>query len=189
MWPPLRRLRVRSSIRRGFEETSVMYEGTVRLLGDNVDTDVMIAGRYLSLQDPTEMAQHIFEETDPGFRTRVQSGDILVAGTNFGSGSAREHAPLGFKALGISCIVATSFSRTFYRMCVDLGLPPITSREAFAIAKEGQRGRVDPARGEVWLGEARVSADPLPDFILELARLDGLTNWVRERLRAEQQAA
>ena len=108
----------------------MVIEGQVHVLGDDVDTDVMIPGRYLSVVEPAEMAQHIFEEVDPGFVARVKPGDIIMAGANFGSGSGREQAPLGLKALGIRCIVAVSFSRIFYRMAIDLGLPILVCANA-----------------------------------------------------------
>lgn len=157
----------------------MVFEGTVHIFGDNVDTDVMIAGRYLSLLEPEEMAKHMFEESDPGFVTRVKRGDIMVAGKNFGSGSAREHAPLGFKALGISCIVATSFGRTFYRMSVDLGLPIIECADAVAFAKQGAFGRVDTTTGEITLGGKSLSTRPLPPFVQEIIDEGGMTNWVK----------
>lgn len=125
------------------------------------------------------MAKHMFEETDPGFVERVKPGDILVAGQNFGSGSAREHAPLGFKALGISCIVATSFGRTFYRMAVDLGLPIIECPDAAAAAKQGERGRVDTATGEITLGGTVLRTRPLPHFVQEIIDQGGMTEWVK----------
>ena len=129
----------------------MIFEGTVHVLGDSIDTDVMIPGRYLSILDPAQIAEHIFEEVDPGFVQRVKPGDILVAGTNFGAGSGREQAPLGLKALGLSCIVAASFSRTFYRMAIDLGLDYHVSRgcacrEAGAAGPSGHGGRRDHIR-------------------------------------------
>lgn len=157
----------------------MVYEGKIHVFGDNVDTDVMIAGRYLSLLDPKEMAKHMFEEVDPGFVGRVKVGDIMVAGKNFGAGSAREHAPLGFQALGISCIVATSFGRTFYRMAVDLGLPIIECADAVLVAKQGDRGRVDSATGEIALGDKRLRTSPLPQFVQEIIDVGGMTNWVK----------
>jgi 3-isopropylmalate/(R)-2-methylmalate dehydratase small subunit len=161
----------------------MIYKGTVHLFGDNVDTDVMIAGRHLSLLDPREMAKHMFEESDPGFVKRVKPGDIMVAGHNFGSGSAREHAPLGFQALGISCIVAESFSRTFYRMAVDLGLPIIECAEAAKVATQGAEGRVDTGTGEIVIGNQRVNTEPLPPFVQEIIDAGGMTNWVMREAR------
>ena len=157
----------------------MVYEGTLHVFGDNVDTDVMIAGRYLSLLDPKEMAKHMFEESDPGFVGRVRPGDIMVAGKNFGAGSAREHAPLGFQALGISCIVATSFGRTFYRMAVDLGLPIIECPDAVSNAKQGDRGRIDTATGEIVFGDNHLHTHALPEFVQDIIDVGGITNWVK----------
>lgn len=163
-------------------------EGFVHVLGDNVDTDVMIAGRFLSLSDPAEMATHMFEESDPGFRARVKPGDVIVAGTNFGSGSGREHAPLGLKALGIRCIVASSFARTFYRMSIDLGLPILTSPEAHAVAKSGQPVHIDIATGIIDLAGQKIQAEPLPEFLLGVLQQDGMVNWVKQEVRRRKAA-
>ncbi|HTP96252.1 MAG TPA: 3-isopropylmalate dehydratase [Burkholderiales bacterium] len=161
----------------------MIIEGHLHVLGDNVDTDVMIPGRYLSILEPAEIAKHIFEEVDPGFVKRVRPGDILVAGRNFGAGSGREHAPLGLKALGIGCIVAVSFSRTFFRMAVDLGLPILVSADAVKASKQGERGRVDTATGEITLGATRLRTDPLPGFVQDVIDQGGLTNWVRAEVK------
>lgn len=157
----------------------MIFEGNVHVVGDNCDTDVMIPGRYLSLVEPAEIAKHIFEEVDPGFVARVRPGDILIGGKNFGSGSGREHAPFGLKALGLSCIVAASFSRTFYRMAIDLGLPILECEAAARAAKAGQRGRVDTATGEITLDGEVFRARPLPRFIQDIIDEGGLTPWVR----------
>lgn len=164
-------------------------EGFVHALGNNVDTDVMIAGRFLSLSDPAEMARHMFEDADPGFRARVRPGDVIVAGTNFGSGSGREHAPLGLKALGIGCIVASSFARTFYRMAIDLGLPVLTCPEAHAVAKSGQAVRVDIATAELLIDGKRIQAEPLPEFLLSVLEQDGMVNWVKQEVSRRKAAA
>jgi 3-isopropylmalate/(R)-2-methylmalate dehydratase small subunit len=170
----------------------MIFNGTLHVLGDSVDTDVMIPGRYLSIVEPAEIAKHIFEEVDPGFVKRVKQGDILVAGTNFGSGSGREHAPLGFKALGISCIVAASFSRTFYRMAIDLGLPIMTCPEAARAAKQGQTGSVNTETGEITIEGKVYRTQPLPQFIQSIIDEGGLVPWVKrevERRRAQTSAA
>ncbi len=166
----------------------MIIEGNVHVLGDSVDTDVMIPGRYLSLSDPAEIAKHIFEEVDPDFVKRVKPGDVIVAGRNFGLGSGREHAPLGLKALGIECIVATSFARTFFRMAVDLGLQTITCPEAAGVAKEGDRARIDTAEGTVQLGSQRFDCEPLPDFIREIVDSGGLAQWVKTEAQRRQAA-
>jgi 3-isopropylmalate/(R)-2-methylmalate dehydratase small subunit len=160
----------------------MIHEGTVHVVGNSVDTDGMIPGRYLSLVEPADIARHIFEEVDPGFVKRVKPGDILVAGTNFGSGSGREHAPLGLKALGLSIIVAESFSRTFFRMAVDLGLPIMTSAEVARVARQGQHGRVDTDTGEILLDGQRYVTKPLPKFVQAIIDEGGLTPWVRREV-------
>ncbi len=139
----------------------------------------MIPGRYLSLVEPAEIAKHIFEEVDPGFVKRVKPGDILMAGRNFGSGSGREHAPFGLKALGLSCIVAASFSRTFYRMAIDLGLPILVCEAAARAAKPGQRGRIDTATGEIRIDDQVFHTQPMPQFIQDIIEEGGLTPWVK----------
>jgi 3-isopropylmalate/(R)-2-methylmalate dehydratase small subunit len=163
-------------------------EGFIHKLGDNIDTDSMIAGRFLSLSDPAEMAKHMFEESDPEFRARVKRGDVIVAGANFGSGSGREHAPLGLKALGIGCIVAASFARTFYRMCIDLGLPILTSPEAHRAAQSGQKIRVDIVTGIIEIDGRKIQAEPLPEFLLSVLEQDGMVNWVKQEVRRRKAA-
>jgi 3-isopropylmalate/(R)-2-methylmalate dehydratase small subunit len=160
----------------------MIIQGKVHVLGDSVDTDGMIPGRYLSLSDPREMAKHIFEEIDPGFVGRVKPGDIIVAGKNFGSGSGREHAPLGLRALGIGCIVATSLSRTFFRMAVDLGLPTVTCPGAVEVAEDGALAVVDTATGDVTIGAHRFKTEPLPDFIQQIVDGGGIVPWVRAEM-------
>jgi 3-isopropylmalate/(R)-2-methylmalate dehydratase small subunit len=165
------------------------YEGAVHVLGDDVDTDGMIPGRYLSIVDPAEMAKHIFEERDPGFVTRVRPGDIIMAGSNFGSGSGREQAPLGLKALGISCVVAVSFSRIFYRMAIDLGLPILVCAEAARSAKQGEHASVNPSTGEIELGARTYRTQPLPGFVQDILAAGGLPGWVKEEVQRRRLAA
>jgi 3-isopropylmalate/(R)-2-methylmalate dehydratase small subunit len=157
----------------------MIIQGKVHVLGDNVDTDGMVPGRYLPLSDPKEIAKHIFEEVDPGFVKRIQPGDILVAGKNFGSGSGREHAPLGLKGLGIGCIIAASFSRTFFRMAVDLGLQTVTCPEAATVAKAGDLARVDTTTGAVQIGSHHFQCEPFPDFIRAIVDSGGISPWIR----------
>lgn len=165
------------------------FKGTVQKLGDSVDTDGMIAGRYLSILDPKELAKHIFEETIPDFAKRVKPGDVIVAGKNFGCGSGREQAPFGLKALGISCIVATSFSRTFYRMAIDLGLPILESAEVAAAAQQGQQIEVDTVTGEVNIDGKTYKGEPTPQFIQEIIDMGGITEWVKKEVAARAKAA
>jgi 3-isopropylmalate/(R)-2-methylmalate dehydratase small subunit len=163
--------------------------GHVHKLGDSVDTDIMVPGRYLSLMNPADIAKHIFEEVDPTFAQRVKVGDVIIAGRNFGCGSGREQAPFGLKALGISCIIAASFSRTFYRMSIDLGLPILICPQAYEAAKEGQSIEVDTATGEIALDGKIIRAEPLPQFIQDLIEMGGITEWVKKELRDRQSSS
>jgi 3-isopropylmalate dehydratase small subunit len=167
----------------------MIFQGNVQKLGDSVDTDTMVAGRYLSLLDPADIAKHIFEEVDPGFVGRVKPGDIIVAGRNFGCGSGREQAPFGLKALGIACIVAEDFSRTFYRMAIDLGLPIIISPEVARTAQQGQAIQVDTVTGKVRVDDRQYQAEPLPAFIQEIIDLGGVTPWVKQELERRRATA
>jgi 3-isopropylmalate dehydratase small subunit len=167
----------------------MIFQGNVQKLGDSVDTDTMVAGRYLSLMNPADIAKHIFEEVDPGFVERVRPGDVIVAGRNFGCGSGREQAPFGLKALGISCIVASSFSRTFYRMSIDLGLPIIISPQVAEAARQGQSIRVDTVSGRVELDGRVFQAEPLPAFIQEIIDMGGVTDWVKRELERRRAGA
>ncbi len=160
----------------------MIIEGTVHKVGDDVDTDVIIPGRYLSLQDPDQIARHIFEGVDPGFAERVNPGDILVAGRNFGCGSSREHAPMGLRALDLGCVVAASFARIFYRNAINLGLPILTCPDAVAAAEEGARMRVDTSTGRIAITGRTFSAEPFPPFLEALIRAGGLVPWVQAQL-------
>ena len=123
--------------------------GTVHKYGSNVDTDVIIPGRYMEISDAEELAKHCMEDIDSEFVKRVQQGDIIVAETNFGSGSSREHAPLAIKASGVGCVIAKSFSRIFYRNAINIGLPVLESQEAVDGIDQGDIVEVDLARGEI----------------------------------------
>jgi len=117
---------------------------------DNVNTDYVISGRYkFKIQDPKELATHIFEDIDPDFAARVKAGDILVAGENFGCGSSREHAPLSIKAAGIGCVVAESFARIFFRNAINIGLPIVTCPEAVEDSSDGDELEVNLMKGEL----------------------------------------
>jgi len=114
-----------------------MMQGKAIKYGDNIDTDVIIPARYLNTSDPQELAQHCMEDLDKEFKNKVQEGDILVVGENFGSGSSREHAPIAIKASGISCIIAKSFARIFFRNAINIGLPILECKEAVDGIEEG----------------------------------------------------
>jgi len=160
----------------------MIIQGTAHVVGDNIDTDVILPGRYLTLTDPAQLAQHVFEGVDPDFVSRVKPGDILIAGRNFGSGSSREHAPIGLKALGLSCVIAESFARIFYRNAINLGLPILICPEAARAAKPGDAVKVDTDSGTVEVAGQVFRAQPFPPFLQELIAAGGLVPWVHAEL-------
>ncbi|HWQ62478.1 MAG TPA: 3-isopropylmalate dehydratase small subunit, partial [Negativicutes bacterium] len=154
----------------------MILEGKVWRYGDNVDTDVILPARYLNTADPQELAAHCMEDIDPTFVAGVRTGDVIVAGRNFGCGSSREHAPVAIKASGVSCVIADSFARIFYRNALNIGLPLIELGEAVNNIGKGDTVKIDVARGtveDVTTGGA-FSVQPLPEFIQEIARAGGL---------------
>jgi 3-isopropylmalate/(R)-2-methylmalate dehydratase small subunit len=165
----------------------MLVQGRAWKLGDNVDTDQLLPGRYLSLTDPRELASHCLEDMIPRFPELVQPGDIIVAGENLGCGSSREHAPTALKALGISCLVASSYARIFFRNCVNLGLPALTSPQAALGIQGGDQVRIDLETGEIedLNRPFRCFAPPLSALVVDIIAAGGLTAYVRERLNAE----
>lgn len=159
-------------------------EGRIWKFGADVDTDAIIPARYLNQSDPKELAKHAMEDERPEFAREVRPGDILLADKNFGCGSSREHAPLALKAAGISCIIAKSFARIFFRNSFNLGLPLLESPEAAEAIQDGDRVRVDLATGEIedlTLGRT-FRATPIPPFMQELLRDGGLIPHLRKKL-------
>lgn len=158
-------------------------KGTVFKYGDNVDTDVIIPARYLNSSDPAELATHCMEDIDADFTKNVKKGDIIVAEKNFGCGSSREHAPIAIKAAGVSCVIAETFARIFYRNAINIGLPIIECVEA---AKEIEAGDVvevdfdsgiiyDRTKGTQYQGQA------FPEFMQKIIKAEGLINYINER--------
>jgi 3-isopropylmalate/(R)-2-methylmalate dehydratase small subunit len=162
----------------------MIFEGTVHKYGRDVDTDVIIPARYLTTNDPAELAEHCMEDIDAGFVTSVQPGDIIVAHENFGCGSSREHAPVAIKATGISVVVASSFARIFYRNAINTGLPIVVCPEAASEAQAGDRLRVDLAAGTVEnLTQGKTyDAEAFPPFMQELIDKGGLLPYVKSRV-------
>lgn len=158
-------------------------QGKVIKYGNNVDTDVIIPARYLNTSDPAELASHCMEDLDTGFVKRVQKGDIMVAGRNFGCGSSREHAPIAIKASGISCIIAETFARIFYRNAINIGLPIIECPEAAADIAEGDQLEIDFDTGVITNLTKGVSYKgvPFPEFMQELISADGLIGYIRKQ--------
>lgn len=161
-----------------------MMQGKAIKYGDNIDTDVIIPARYLNTSDPQELAQHCMEDLDKEFKNKVQEGDILVVGENFGSGSSREHAPIAIKASGISCIIAKSFARIFFRNAINIGLPILECKEAVDGIEEGDMVLVDTDSGIIknLTKGTEFKAQPFPDFIKEIMKYGGLINYVREKV-------
>lgn len=155
-------------------------KGTVIKYGDNIDTDVIIPARYLNTSLPEELAKHCMEDIDKDFVNKVKPGDIMVAGANFGCGSSREHAPIAIKASGVSCVIASTFARIFYRNAINIGLAIL---ECDAAAKEIQNGdtvEVDFNTGvitDITLGKT-FQAQPFPDFIQNIIAKGGLLNSI-----------
>jgi 3-isopropylmalate/(R)-2-methylmalate dehydratase small subunit len=155
-------------------------EGRVWKFGPNIDTDAIIPGRYLNTRDPGELAQHCMESENPRFAQEAKGGDIIVAETNFGCGSSREHAPMAIKAKGISCIIAKSFARIFYRNAFNIGLPIIESDEAVDGIQDGHEVEVDLARGEITNKTTGQSfkANPIPPFMQKIIDNGGLMEHI-----------
>lgn len=155
---------------------SSLPRGRAWKYGDNVDTDVIIPARYLATTDPGELARHCLEDLDPSFAPSHSPGDIIVAGKNFGCGSSREHAPLAIKASGVSCVIAESFARIFFRNAINIGLPILESPEASRDIETGDELEVDLERGTIKnLTRGKTyQARPLPPFIREIAAAGGL---------------
>jgi 3-isopropylmalate/(R)-2-methylmalate dehydratase small subunit len=149
--------------------------------GDNIDTDLIIAARYLNTSDPDALAQHVMEDADPEFVNKLNRGDIIVAGENFGCGSSREHAPIALKAAGVSAVVAKSFARIFYRNAFNMGLPIFEIQETDAIG-EGDTVSIKVNDGIVENGGKRYHFTPIPEFMQELLETGGLINYAKKQL-------
>lgn len=155
--------------------TSCILSGKARRFGANIDTDVIIPARYLNTSDPAELAAHCMEDADPSFAASITKGDIICAGANFGCGSSREHAPIAIKASGISCVIAASFARIFYRNAINIGLPIFECADADKIS-DGDSITVDANSGVIrnlTTGEDYTTA-PFPPFIRNIIESGGL---------------
>jgi 3-isopropylmalate/(R)-2-methylmalate dehydratase small subunit len=165
-----------------------MLKGKVFKYGANVDTDVIIPARYLNVSEPEELARHCMEDIDPEFLNRVQPGDIIVGTTNFGCGSSREHAPLAIKTSGVSCVIANSFARIFFRNAINIGLPLLESDEAVAGTEAGDELEVDLASGRIknLTRGTEFTAKPYPEFMSELIATGGLVEHTKKRLASRR---
>ncbi len=160
-------------------------KGKVHKFGANVDTDVIIPARYLNVSDLAELAKHCMEGIKPEFVSQVEPGDIIVATTNFGCGSSREHAPLTIKAYGISCIIAKSFARIFFRNALNVGLPLLECSEAVDNSETGDVLEIDLSKGEInnITKNKSFKAKPYPDFLMELINAGGLIEYTKQKLK------
>lgn len=161
-----------------------MLKGKVHKYGADVNTDVIIPARYLSVSEPEELARHCMEDLDAEFLNRAQPGDIIMATTNFGCGSSREHAPLAIKAAGISCVVANSFARIFFRNAINIGLPLLECEEAVDNTGAGDILEVDLPTGKInnLTRGLEFTAKPYPAFMAELIAAGGLIEYTKQRI-------
>ena len=158
-------------------------QGSVIKYGDNVDTDVIIPARYLNSSDPKELAAHCMEDIDKEFVNQVKSGDLIVADKNFGCGSSREHAPIAIKAAGVSCVIAETFARIFYRNAINIGLPIIECPAAAKGIEAGDEVEVDfdtgvitnVTKGTTFQGQA------FPEFMQKIIKAEGLVNYINQK--------
>ena len=165
-----------------------MLKGKVFRYGANVDTDAIIPARYLNMSEAEELAEHCMEDIDEEFVNKVQPGDIIMGTTNFGCGSSREHAPLAIKASGVSCVIASSFARIFFRNAINIGLPLLESEEAVTGTETGDELEVDLSSGRI-LNITRgteFTAKPYPEFMSELIATGGLIEHTKKRLASRR---
>lgn len=165
------------------------FEGAIHMFGDHIDTDVIIPAKYLNQSDPKQLALRCFEPVADNFHDRVQLGDFLFVGENFGCGSSREHAPIAIKAMGISCVVAKSFARIFYRSAINIGLPVVACPSAVAAAHEGDRATANLEEGWLVVAGQRYEVPAYPREVLEIIQAGGLVNHMQRRLREQKEGA
>lgn len=156
--------------------------GRVFRYGDNIDTDVIIPARYLNTSDPKELAAYCMEDIDASFAAEVKPGDMIVADKNFGCGSSREHAPIAIKESGISCVIAKTFARIFYRNAINIGLPILECPEAVEGIEQGDVVEVDFNKGTITnITTGKIyKAQPFPEFMQKIIAANGLVNYVKE---------
>ena len=157
--------------------------GKVLKDGDNVDTDVIIPARYLNSFDAKELASHAMVDIDPTFVDRLEPGDIMVACKNFGCGSSREHAPLALKTAGVSCVIAKSFARIFYRNSINIGFPSLECEEAVDGIDEGDKVEIDFETGVIYnrTKGTQFQAQPFPEFLQKMIEANGLVDYINSK--------
>ncbi|HVP25802.1 MAG TPA: 3-isopropylmalate dehydratase small subunit [Methanomicrobiales archaeon] len=173
-----RKTKVVRATEKAKEASQATLHGRVWRFGNDVDTDAIIPGRFLTLYDPRELARHAFEGTRDDFAGGAREGDLVVAGRNFGCGSSREHAPLALKGAGIRVIVAESFARIFYRNAINSGMLPLVCTRAGEI-RDGEIGELDLATGILVVGGKRYDLEPVPAFLREIVDAGGLVEYAR----------
>ena len=158
-------------------------KGTAFKYGDNVDTDVIIPARYLAIQDAAELAAHCMEDIDKDFVNKITKGDMIIAGKNFGCGSSREHAPLVIKTCGVSCVIAETFARIFYRNAINIGLPIIECKEASENITSGDEIEVDFDSGIIYnrTKGQEYKGQPFPEFMQKIIQNEGLVNYINSQ--------
>ena len=161
----------------------MITKGKVHKYGDNVDTDVIIPARYLNTSDPRELASHCMEDIDKDFTKNVEAGDIMVGGANFGCGSSREHAPIAIKNSGISCVIAKTFARIFFRNAINIGLAILECPEASEKIEAGDEVSIDFDSGVITniTKNETYKAEPFPEFVKKIISSDGLMNSIKNR--------
>jgi len=165
-----------------------MLKGSVHKYGANVDTDAIIPARYLNVSDPAELARHCMEDIDEDFVKRAKRRDIIMATTNFGCGSSREHAPIAIKAAGISCIIAKNYARIFFRNAINIGLPLLECDQAVDKTESGDTLEVDLSNGRIknMTKGTEFEAKAYPDFMGELIAAGGLVEYTKKRLESRR---
>ncbi len=166
----------------------MQFEGRAWRYGDDINTDVLIPARYLNTSDPDELAKHALEDLDENFVKEVQPGDVIVGGKNFGCGSSREHAPIAIKAAGVSCVIASSFARIFFRNSINLGLPILECPEAVAHAEMGDQLTVNLSEGTIFnhTSGQTYQAAPFPEGVMKIIRAGGLMNSIKDEVQARE---
>ena len=161
----------------------MIFTGKVWKFGDNIDTDAIIPARYLNTSDPVQLAAHCMEDADPDFVKKMKTGDIILGGENFGCGSSREHAPIAIKASGISCVVAKSFARIFYRNAFNMGLPIFESKELADAIAEGKEITINSTRGIITVegSDQQFAISPIPPFMEQLIADGGLMKHIAKK--------
>ncbi len=168
---------------KSYGESKMRFQGKVHKYGVNINTDEIIPARFLNTSDAVELAKHCLEGLDEEFIHRVSTGDIIVAGKNFGCGSSREHAPLAIKECGISCVIAETFARIFYRNAINIGLPIVESEQAVKDAQTGDEILVDLEKGTIknLTKKSLYKIQPFPSFMQELMKVGGLIEYVKKK--------